>query len=421
MRADPGGGSLCDVPGIAGVCDFVSDPAGSVFAGPFVWLAEAVGDAAKWMVEAVWSVFAATTLVDITSDRYIEIYNILFGVAIFVVLIFFLLQLITGMIRRDPTALTTAVVGLARAVLGSFVVITLTATALETVDQICLGIISAAGTSVEEMGAQLALLIGGLTVVSFASPGFGAIVVIFVGGLAIAATAIVWLSLLVRKALLLVGIVLAPIALSGTVWDHTRGWASKWASFVLALILSKLIVVVIFLVATTQVSTPIDLDLGLASIADPLAGIVLLALAGFAPYLAFKFIGFIGFDMYHTMSAEQEAKSALDRPLPIPRTSREHTSVLSAPATSSARGSALPASSAAPTPAATASAGASGAAAGTATTAGAGGTAAAAAPVAGAAIVAGKAVVTAATAGPSAGRSVAAAADGSTDSSPSSR
>src|SRR5690606_3777209 len=34
--------------------------------------------------------------------------------------------------------------------------------------------------------------------------------------------------------------------------------------------------------------------------------------------LTYKAIGFMGFDMHHAMSAEQEAKSALNRPVPIP-------------------------------------------------------------------------------------------------------
>lgn len=400
--------SVCEVPGVT-ICNIVTDPIGSMFAGPFLWLAEAVGEAAKWMVESVWAVFDSTTLVDVTGDRYVSIYNILFGVAVFVVLIFFLLQLITGMIRRDPTALTQALLGLARAVLGSFVVITLTATALEIVDQLCVGIIQAAGSSVEEMGAQLTLLIGGLTVLAPASPAVAAIIVIFLGGLAIAATVIVWLSLLVRKALLLVAIVLAPLALSGTVWEHTKGWASKWMSFVLALILSKLIVVVIFLVATTQVSAPIDFDLGVSAVADPLAGIVLLALAGFAPYIAFKFISFMGFDLYHTMSTEQEAKSALDRPLPIPRLPRDSKKVFDAPPSPSPTG--VGGSGLAKGGSATAAAGGGKAAAsGAASSGAAAGGAAVAAPVA-AAVVVGKVAGGAAAAGPRAGREIAGAAD----------
>jgi hypothetical protein len=135
-------------------------------------------------------------------------------------------------------------------------------------------------------------------------------------GLAITAAAIVWLSLLVRKALLLVAVVFAPLAFSGASWDASRGWIGKWAMFVVALICSKLVLVVMFLVAITQVSAPIDADL--ASVSDPIAGIVLMAMAAFAPYLTYKFIAFVGFDMYHAIGSEQDAKSALNRPIPVP-------------------------------------------------------------------------------------------------------
>ena len=40
-----------------------------------------------------------------------------------------------------------------------------------------------------------------------------------------------------------------------------------------------------------------------------MAGVVLMLMAGFAPYLTYKAIAFMGFDMYHAMSAEQEAKA----------------------------------------------------------------------------------------------------------------
>src|SRR3546814_9604046 len=107
------------------------------------------------------------------------------------------------------------------------------------------------------MGDTIALLSAGLTTISIAAPGVGAIVTIFLAGLMICAVAIVWFSLLIRKALLLVAIVLAPIAFAGAAWDVTRGWIGKWAAFVVALIISKLVLVVVFLIAITQVSTQI--------------------------------------------------------------------------------------------------------------------------------------------------------------------
>ena len=327
-------------------------------------------------------------------------------------------------LRRDPGALPRAALGLAKSVLGSFVALTLTGTLLEITDQLTIGIIQATGNSMEAMGDKIALLAAGLTAINLTAPGVGAIITIFFAGLAITAAAIVWFSLLIRKALLLVAIVFAPIALAGFSWDATKGWFGKWATFVIALILSKLVLVVIFLVAITQVSAPIELDL--ASISDPIAGVVLMFIAAFAPYMTYKFVSFVGFDMYHSMSAEQEAKSALNRPVPVP----------SAPKTDGAKkvldgagdkgggaapsgGGTPPATTASPAAGGGAAAGSSGAAAGagagsaggSAGAAGAGAGGAAAGPAA-AVVVGAQVVGAAATAGPKLGGKVGGAAEG---------
>lgn len=308
--------SVCDIPVIAEVCGAVGEGTASLVAAPFDWLAHAMGAAAAWLFEAVWAAFGTTTLVDLTDPGYIAVYNVLFGVAVFVALIFFCLQLITGLVHRDPGSLSRAALGLAKSVLGSFVIVTITGLLLEITDQLAIGVVQASGNTMEGMGDRIALLTAGLTTINIGAPGVGAIVTIFLSALAISAAAIVWFSLLIRKALLLVAIVFGPVALAGATWDAAKGWFTKWVAFVIALILSKLVLVVIFLVAIAQVSAPIDADL--ASISDPIAGIVLMFIAAFAPYLTYKFLNFVGLDMHHAMSSEQEAKSALNRPVPVP-------------------------------------------------------------------------------------------------------
>ncbi|HOA26448.1 MAG: conjugal transfer protein TrbL [Microbacteriaceae bacterium] len=422
--------SVCDIPVISSVCDAVGEGVASLVAAPFDWLAQAMGAAAGWLFQAVWGVFDTTTLVDVTGAEYVGVYNLLFGVAIFVMLVFFCLQLITGLIRRDPGALPRAALGLAKSVLGSFVALTLTGTLLEITDQLCIGIVQATGNSMQDMGDKIALLGGALAGINIAAPGVGAIITIFLAGLAISAAAIVWFSLLVRKALLLVAIVFAPVALAGASWDATRGWFGKWATFVLALILSKLVLVVVFLVAIAQVSQPIDLDL--ASISDPIAGVVLMLVAAFAPYMTYKFISFVGFDMYHAMSAEQEAKSAMNRPVPVPTGGGNGASpkkILDggdgpsgggrppAPTGQPSTGGGAGAAAGGAAPAAGGGAAAS-SGAGAGATAGGGaaaGGAAAAGPVGAAVVVGAKVAGAAATAGPKAGNAVAAAAGGHAD------
>ena len=307
---------VCSVPVISTVCHVAGKAAATVVSAPFDWIAQGVGNAAEWMFKGVWQLFDSTTLVDVTDPNYLKVYDVLFGVAIFLMLLFFCLQLITGLVARDPGALHRAGIGLAKSVLGSFLVVTLTGLALTIVDELCVGIIQATGNTLDEMGGKIAALAGGLTAITLSAPGAGAVIIIFLGCLAITGAAIVWFSLLIRKALLLVAVVLAPVALSGQSWDHARGWFTKWASFVVTLIVSKLVVVVIFLVAINQMNAP--LNLGLSSIANPVAGIVLMFVAAFAPYMAYKFISFVGFDLYHAMSAESEAKGAMNRPIPVP-------------------------------------------------------------------------------------------------------
>lgn len=307
---------VCDIPIISNVCDTAGDVVASVVIAPFEWMAEAMGNTARWLFEGIWELFHTTTLVDITSPEYLGVYNIVFGIAVLLTFAFFCLQLIGGLIRREPGALGRAATGMAKSILGAFILVAITATLLEITDQLSLGLIHASGNTLEEMGDRLAALVTGLTVTSIAAPGVGILVTIFLGFLAICGALIVWFSLLIRKALLLILVILGPIALAGAGWDVTRGWFAKWASFVIALIVSKLIVVLVFLVAITQVSAPIDMDL--ASIADPIAGVVLMLVAAFAPYLAYKLLAFAGADMYHLSSTEQEAKQAVNRPVPVP-------------------------------------------------------------------------------------------------------
>ena len=182
--------SVCDVPVISAVCNTVGQGAAPLISAPFDWLAQAMGGAAAWLFEAVWAVFDTTTLVDVSDPGYVGVYNILFGVAVFVVLIFFCLQLITGLVHRDPTALTRAALGAAKSILGSFVAIGLTGLLLEITDQLAVGVVQATVNTMESIGDRITLLAEGFAEINIAAPGVGAIVTIFLAGLAISAAAI---------------------------------------------------------------------------------------------------------------------------------------------------------------------------------------------------------------------------------------
>ena len=308
--------SLCEQPILSMLCEVRDEATAMVATAPIQWIADGVGQTAAWFIQGLWIVFDSTTLVDVTGAEFVGVYNLIFGIGVMIALLLACFQLITAVVKREPGGLARAGIGLGKSILGSFVAVSLVALGLEIVDQLCLGVVQATGNSMQSMGDKITMLITALTTLNLGSPGIGAIVTLFLGGLSIAATAIVWFSLLVRKSLLLLTVALAPLALAGFSWDTTRGWAGKWLMFVVALIVSKLVLTVILLVAIAQISVPIALDI--QALTDPLAGIVLLAVAAFAPYITYKAISWLGTDYYHAMSTESEAKQALNRPVPVP-------------------------------------------------------------------------------------------------------
>ena len=61
--------SVCDVPVISNVCQVAGEATATLVSAPFEWLAAAMGEAASWLFQAVWSVFDTTTLVDVTRPE----------------------------------------------------------------------------------------------------------------------------------------------------------------------------------------------------------------------------------------------------------------------------------------------------------------------------------------------------------------
>jgi hypothetical protein len=95
--------------------------------------------------------------------------------------------------------------------------------------------------------------------------------------LLIAGTVLVWLELVVRAAAVYVAMFFMPLALVGYIWPATAGMAKRGIEILVALILSKFVIVA-------------TLTLGLAALAPgspadaAIAGAAILLIAGFAPF-----------------------------------------------------------------------------------------------------------------------------------------
>ena len=164
---------------------------------------------------------------------------------------------------------------------------------------------AATGGSITSLGH--ALLAGG-TVSNVTTNPAG---IILLSLAALAAVVMVWAALMVRKVLIVVSAVFAPIAFAGSLADITTAWVRRWIEVTAALIFSKLILVLIFLVGWGMLAKGVGQagQSGPQTTTQAVSGLLVLALAGFAPWLALKMVHWTGdqFHHLHTMAATSTA------------------------------------------------------------------------------------------------------------------
>ncbi len=138
------------------------------------------------------------------------------------------------------------------------------------------------------------------------------------------AVVVIWVALMVRKMLIIISAVFAPVAFSGATNHLTSAWVRRWIEFTLALVMSKLILVIIFMIGLTVLEGAGQPDhpgatVPTQSVTNLLVGVLTLLVAGFAPWMAVKMVHFAG-DSFHVMHAQVDtAASGAQRALAAPR------------------------------------------------------------------------------------------------------
>jgi hypothetical protein len=265
-----------------------ADAAGGVASGAtgsvLSAMGETFGNAAGAVLDAVFGLISSATTVDVGAGYVTSNAATLASIASVVVVGLFVVQVVGAAVRREPGGLGRAVVGAGVAVLGAAAAGTVTQSLLAVVDGLCDGIAAVAGTSIEAAARRLldvSLLLG------LSATGGGAALLLVFGLLFIVGGMLTLGTLLVREALVVVAVVVAPLALAGSASRWTSGWVRRWVQVTLALILSKLAIVVVFVVAVGMLG-----DTG--GLGGLLSGLILLLLACLAPWACFKVLDFAG-------------------------------------------------------------------------------------------------------------------------------
>jgi hypothetical protein len=278
----------------------------SVTTSVFGSVASAFGNTADSAINWLWQQLSSSTTVSLGGANFELDLGIVVSIAAVLCLGLFVLQVVVSALRRDAGGVGRALRGLVIATIGCAITLASLNVLLLGVDQLCVGIVKVAtGSTIATLGTKI--IGGAFFTTALASPA----TVLILSLVAIAAVAIVWFALVIRKMLIIITAIFAPIAFAGGVADFSRGWVRKWLEAMLALVFSKLILIIIFVIGLGVLGglgSPIGAS-PLTTITQEITGLLILLVAGFSPWMALRLVHFTG-DHVATMAQSASHASA---------------------------------------------------------------------------------------------------------------
>jgi hypothetical protein len=234
----------------------------------------AVLDAANWLVGHVIDLGLKSTAPDLSGYWFRKELALMESELLLVVLPLVVAATIGPVLRQDLGRLFRIWgVGFPVAVLAGLGGVQFVGIALNATDGLCALFL---GAQSHAIAVQFSDAMGSAMVAQ--APTF---VQIIVGVLAITGSVLVWLELMVRSAAVYIATFFMPLALASYVWPSTARIAKRSIEILVAVVLSKLVIVA-------------SLSLGLAALGSGsgvdamVSGAGILLLAGFAPFTLFR-------------------------------------------------------------------------------------------------------------------------------------
>lgn len=233
-----------------------------------------VNGGAKTALGETATVLDRTTRPQLTTTWFSSTYWRMAGIAALLTLPFLFAAAVQALLHSDLTMLLRAALGyLPLSMLAVAVAAPLTTLLLAASDEMSTIISTAAGQAGAHFLAQLGRYTGVLSVIA-RSP-----FLVFLVGLLTAAGAIVlWLELLVRQAAIYIVVLLLPLAFAAFVWPARRTWAIRAVELLVALILSKFVIVAVLSLGGAALGRGGGIGGGMVG------GLVLVILGALAPW-----------------------------------------------------------------------------------------------------------------------------------------
>jgi type IV secretion system protein TrbL len=292
--------------------DIAKSVAGDAFSSIAHDFANAADSATNWL----WGQIGTATSIHLGGPGFSLDLGIVLAITATVALGLFAIQLISSTLKRDGGGLGRALKGLVVAFIGGSLAIGVTNLLLAAVDSLSAGVVQAAtGKSLTAMGHSL-LPTGAITSTTSNPAGMTLLSLA-----TLAAVTIVWAALMIRKVLIVVSALFAPLAFAGSLADITAAWTRRWVEVIVALIVSKLVLVIIFVVGLGMLVGGVGQSgTGKTQLAtQTVSGVLVLALAGFAPFLALKLVHFSGDQFHHLQTMASTSMAGAKRVAQAPQ------------------------------------------------------------------------------------------------------
>ena len=235
---------------------------------------------AKWTMDHMASVISSTTSPTVTAGWFTGVYLRVEAIGLFFTLLFICAAAAEAILRSDATLVVRAVmVQLPLAALLTAIAAPVTMLLLAASDQLSAGLAKiAGGGSTHFLTGASAWVLAGLTA---ADPFFA----VLAGGLVVAAGCALWVEMLVREIAVYVVVAMLPLVFAGMVWPARRVWAVRTVEVLIALILSKVAIVLVLALGGAALN-----HAGVSGISKLLGGLALVILGAFSPWLLLRLI-----------------------------------------------------------------------------------------------------------------------------------
>lgn len=304
--------------GVGGyVADQVTQVAEDQFT-EFLWTAvQSLVDGTQVLFRFIVQLLLMMTHPQVEGEFIYTMAGRIFYISLPLIMLFAMLRIISDSIRAKALAGTHgAFFGAAGSLLGTIMLLPLTALGVSALDGVAGGLLGATLGDGDRFVDQIVSAfvsvgtvagnIAGSTPISgpiapWQVPAGGIVAAAIIIGVStfvlFLACLSIGLALVTRNMLLYIVIAVGPLCLSGLAWKPTRQWASKWMGWMVALLFTKLAIVVVLGLGVLAILHPGVKDGGsfiLTDLVTMLAGLMMIILAAFMPVACLSLFGWMG-------------------------------------------------------------------------------------------------------------------------------